>query len=287
MKRQFWLSIVAMCVACLVSVASSNLRADLVGYWSADSTGGAGTTLPNDQGDAALDGELFGEAAYSAAGEGHTGNANDYALSFEGTDEDYAVLPPTEKTFEEITITAWVKGVQNGTWAGIVLSRDPVQPIGLDYHNFDGMINYIWNDNSPLTWDFVSDVVIPEDEWALVALTVTPEAATLWVGEKGGSLESAINEMEHFPQDNFHEWRLAEDDCCGTERNFAGLIDDVSIWDQALSEQDLAKLHSGAATPLTLFGGGTLGDFNSDGQLDAMDIDLLSAEVRAGTNSPA
>jgi hypothetical protein len=262
-----------------ISIAS----AELVGYWSANSTGGVGSTLPNDQGNRALDGELF-NATYSGTGQGHTGQPGDYAISFPGEDDDYAVLPATDRTFEEITLTAWVNGFQNGAWAGILVSRAAGQAIGIDFHDFNGELNYIWNNNSPQTWNYFSGLAIPEDEWTFVALTIVPESATLWVGPKGGALESSTNEIEHFPQDNFHEWRLAEDDCCDPNRNFSGLIDDVSIWDQALAESDLRKLHDLTATPLNVLGG-IAGDFNNDDRLDVLDIDLLTAQVRTGNNN--
>ncbi len=285
MMRPTWmLSAVVSTFASLY--VPTTCHADLIGYWSGNSTAGAGGDLPNDQGNDALNGELFGGAGYSDAGKGITGMAGDFALSFPGEDSDYAVIPPTELTFEQITITAWVNGVQNGDWAGIVVSRDPAQPIGLDYHAFSGMVNYIWNNDSSATWNFQSDLVIPEDEWAFVALTITEEEAVLYLGELGGELDSAVNAIEHFPQDNLTEWRFAEDDCCGANRNFAGLMDEVSIWDEALSQEDLARLHDLSATPLTLRGPITLGDFNNDSILDAADIDLLSTAVLAGSNDP-
>ena len=126
---------------------SVNAQADLLGYWSADSNAGAGTLLSNDQGNSDLDGEIVG-AEFTADGEGHTGMPGDFAVSFPGEDDDYVVIPATEETFEEITITAWVNGIQLGAWAGLVVSRDAVQPIGLDFHDFTGMVNYIWNDDS-------------------------------------------------------------------------------------------------------------------------------------------
>jgi hypothetical protein len=285
MTRQFWASSPMLLIALVAVSVTTTVRADLIGYWSADTTGGTGTALPNDQGNDLLDGELVGGAEYSASGSGHTGSAGDYAIDFPGEDADYAVIPATEEALEEFTITAWVNGVQMGDWAGIVISRAVGQPIGIDYHAFDGQLTYIWNDDSAQTWGFVSGLVIPEEEWTFVALTIHPDAATLYVGPKGSELESAANEIPHVEQINFHEWRLAEDDCCGPGRNFGGLIDDVSMWNQTLSEDDLAKLHSGAATPLTLFSDGPTGDFNNDAVLDAADIDLLATEVRAGTNT--
>ncbi|MCA9151409.1 MAG: hypothetical protein KDA92_18985, partial [Planctomycetales bacterium] len=46
----------------------------------------------------------------------------------------------------------------------------------------------------------------------------------------------------------------------------------------------LTKLFTGAESPLTLAngGGGLPGDFDNNGTLDAADIDLLGAELRAG-----
>ncbi len=260
--------------------------AELVGYWSADSTGGTGSTLPNNQGDGSLDGELF-EVVYTSGGQGHTGAARDFALEFPGEDTDYVEIPPTGRTFEEITITAWVKGEQTGAWSGIVVSRNGPQPIGIDYNASDGQLNYIWNDNSPETYNFVSGLDIPVDEWTFVALAVTPDDATLYVGA-GGSLDFAINEIPHNPQENFDTaWRLGEDDCCGPDRNFLGLIDDVSIWDEALSEDQLNSLLQGTDTPLSLAGlaprpgGPVLFAGDADQDLDFDQLDLVRVQIAA------
>lgn len=258
-------------------------RADLLGYWSADSTNGLGTVLVNDAGDTSLNGDIV-EATYTASGGGHTGQPGDFALSFPGEDTDYVAIPPTEKTFDEITISAWVKGQQMGNWAGLVVSRTQGQPIGLDFHDFDSELTYIWNNDSAQTWGFVSGVPVPENEWTFVALTITPDGATLYAGPKGGALVSAANEIPHDPQDNFEEWRLAEDNCCGPSRNFGGLMDDVSIWDEALTTDEIKRLHAGSATPLTLRGNAVVGDFDKNGVLDLADIDALSAAARGQAN---
>ena len=283
MRRKLMTAIAAT----LVGLQVTSAHADLLGYWSANSTGGQGTDIPNDQGNSDLDGELF-EAEYTGDAGGHTGEAGDYAVSLQGEDDDYVVIPPTEETFEEITITAWVNGLQTGAWAGLVVSRDGAQPIGLDFHDFDGTLTYIWNDNSAETWGFISEVEVPEDEWTFVALTIDEDQAVLYAGPKGGDLDFAANEIFHFEQENFTEWRWAEDDCCGGSRNFSGLMDDVSIWNEALSEDDIAALHSGTSNPLTLRGGGQIdGDFDGSGSLDVGDIDLLANEILAGTNAPS
>ena len=274
-------------LAVLLSALSSCqvANADLLGYWSADSTGGAGTVLPNDQGNADLDGELIGGAEYMGSGSGHTGQAGDYAIDFPGFDEDYVVIPATEETFDEITITAWVNGVQDSAWAGLVVSRASPQPIGLDFHDFDGMANYIWNDDAAETWSFISDAYIPDDEWTFVALTIDPDRAVLYAGPKGDELISGVNEIPHIPQDNLTEWRWAEDDGGGfPDRNFSGLMDDVSIWNEALTEEQLTSLFDGSETPLTLAGGGSqprllAGD--ADMNFEFNQLDLVKVQIAA------
>ena len=79
---------------CLVLVVSiqftltQTASADLLGYWSGNTTNGEGSVLTNDQGNGDLDGELV-SVDYTSAGEGFTGGAGDYALRFPGEDGDY------------------------------------------------------------------------------------------------------------------------------------------------------------------------------------------------------
>lgn len=259
----------------LVLLLSSHAYGDLLGYWSADTTAGEGEALINDQGNADLDGELI-EAFYSDDGDGHTGAAGDFSISFDGFDEDYAVIPATDEEFESFTVTAWINGISNGDWAGIVVSRDPVQPLYLGFSGGSMDLAYVWNDNSNQTWGWFSDVAAAEDEWTFVALTITEEEATVFAGVQGDELEYNTNEIDHFPQLNVHEWRLAEDDGFGGTRNFSGLMDDISIWNEALTVEQLMSLHEGTETPLSLAGivATMPGDYNADGMIDNLDADL-------------
>ncbi|MCA9211867.1 MAG: PEP-CTERM sorting domain-containing protein [Planctomycetales bacterium] len=276
--------IVVGCVCILPLLIASQGRADLLGYWSADSTGGVGEVLPNDQGNGDLDGELV-EASYTGDAGGHTGQPGDYAIEFEGFDEDYAAIPATEEVFSEITITAWVNGLPNGDWAGIVVSRNDPQPLYLGFYGGTTDLAYVWNDNSSETYGWQSETPIGEEEWTFVALTVQEDFAAVYAGIKGDDeLVFNVNEIEHWEQENLGEWRLAEDNCCGANRNFAGLIDDVSIWNEALNEDQLTALFKGTETPLTLAGlaNTVAGDFDNSGQRDVADLDLLADAMVSG-----
>jgi len=161
-------------------------------------------------------------------------------------------VPATGKTFEQITITGWVNGAHTGDWSGLIQARGgeaPDQPIGIGFSGGSGNLGYTWNDNSNSSWGFESGLAIPQNEWAFIALSLTENEATLYVGS-GGELNSAVNAI---PQLNMNtSWFFGKDNCCGDARNFDGLMDDISIWDVALSESDLLELFNGAETPLTL-----------------------------------
>ena len=240
------LGVVGAMLAC-----SSIAHAELLGYWSANSPN-EDFILKNDQGNEDLDGELFGEVTYTADGTGFTGQAGDYAIEFNGTDEDYAELPHSEGVvFEQITLAAWMKGEPTGDWSGIFQSRGG-PPIGIGYGGDSGNLTYTWNDNSADSWNFGAtqpQLSIPQNEWTFVALSLTPDDATLFVGPKGGTLEQATNEIPHIAQLPAVPWRLGEDNCCGTERNFLGQMDEVAIWNHALLPRELAQLHDMSKIP--------------------------------------
>lgn len=219
---------------------------NLVGYWPADE--GAGTTVADASGNG-LDGTLVG----GTWGAGASGGA------FEVTGEDgggsYVEVPATGKTFEQITITGWINGAHTGDWSGLIQARGgvaPDQPIGIGFSGGSGNLGYTWNDNSNTSWGFESGVAIPANEWVFIALSLTKDQATLYVGS-GGELNSAVNAIPQLAQMNMNtSWFFGKDNCCGTARNFDGLMDDISIWDVSLSESDLLDLFNGAETPLTL-----------------------------------
>ncbi|MEM7383349.1 MAG: LamG-like jellyroll fold domain-containing protein [Verrucomicrobiota bacterium] len=228
----------------------------LVGYWSANDA--AGEVVSNAV-NAGLNGVLNG-GTWTADGGGHTGAPGDYAFELSGEDGggSHVVVPPTGLTFSEITITGWVKGVHTGDWSGLIQARGgaaPDQPIGIGFSGGSGNLAYTWNDNANTSWGFESNLAIAPDEWTFVALSLTAEAATLYVGNDG-VLNSAVNGIPQLAQMNENtSWFFGKDNCCGTARNFDGLMDDISIWNVALTEEELTQLLTMEATPLEIRSG--------------------------------
>ena len=165
-------------------------------------------------------------------------------------------VPATGKNFEAITITAWVNGASTGDFTGLIQSRDPDQTIGIGY-NFtaEGNLQYHWNDNNANTWGFPSGLTIPKNEWTFVALSLRPDQARLYVGARdGGELNFATNAIPQLPQQNSAtSWHFGKDNLpADARRHFDGLMDDIAIWDGALSDGELLALFKGIETPLTI-----------------------------------
>ncbi len=224
---------------------------NLIGYWPANE--GDGEVVANVV-DSDSNGTLM-NGAWSDDGGGHTGLAGDYAFEIMGESSSHVEVPTTDVEFNEITITAWIKGVPAGAWTGIVYSRS-AQAIGLDFHNATGNLTYTWNNNSGDTWGFDSGLTVPEDEWTFVGMALRADSNTFFLGTTGpdGTFSMAVNELDHVPQTHDQApFLFGVDLCCGNGRNFDGFMDDVAIWDVALTEEQMRLLWTGQATPLDVF----------------------------------
>ena len=63
--------------------------------------------------------------------------------------------------------------------------------------------------------------------------------------------------------------------------NMTGRLDDVAIFNEALSDEQILSVMAGDFSAWGV-GGGLLGDFDASGALDEPDINLLSAEISGG-----
>lgn len=200
----------------------------------------------------------LGDVAADSSGNGYDGILTnmdekdwvDGALYFDGNDS-FVSIPPLNLNSNTVTISAWIKrdGEQAESYAGIVYSRDGRTTAGLNLGGTgapDWKINnelaYNWNE-TPGAWDWHSGLFIPDNKWVFVALVVEPTKATLYlVGE--GTLSSAINEINHRIEEFDGVTRIGHD--VHTEgRYFKGTIDDVRIYNYALSQAEVEAIYGG------------------------------------------
>ena len=201
----------------------------LVGRWTFDEEGGR---VAHDMTGAGHDGTLQGDATFKPGG-GILGGA----VYLDG-DGDAVDVNECSLNTHSITMTAWIKGHRKSDWAGLVHFKDALWGGGLYWCRKDHL-HYAWNYDSPITWKFHGPP-LPDGEWAFVAGVVDYDRATLYVCTRSGKLKASINKVGHQSQ-RVSKLRFGWDDSKDTRR-FAGLMDDVHIYNYALTREQIEHI---------------------------------------------
>lgn len=170
-------------------------------------------------------------------------------------------IPPQNLATDTMTITAWVKrhgptepgssqGSGQGGWAGIVYQRgttaDGAKATGLQFGpagtGGNGILRYNWNDVAN-TYNFNSGLNLPNDVWSFVAGVFTPTQTVLCVN---GVLVTNI--FPNDPHDFSTDPILIGKDPTGRRIPYAG-IDEVAIFDKALTAAQLQQLYAAGTPP--------------------------------------
>jgi photosystem II stability/assembly factor-like uncharacterized protein/PKD repeat protein len=154
------------------------------------------------------------------------------ALACNGTDAS-AMMKPLNRPLSSATVTAWIRtqGSQND-FAGIVFSRGGGTVAGLSIMA-NNTLRYHWADRG---WNNVPTLKVPESTWTHVALVVTPTTTTIYVNGVGQTFETT-NAEQTFAGD-VHIGR----DPTSVLRHFRGLIDEVRIYERALTQRELREM---------------------------------------------
>jgi hypothetical protein len=161
-------------------------------------------------------------------------------------------LPPLNlSTNNTVTITAWVKpsGVQQA-YAGLVFSRSGGTISGLSYDSTGKKLAYEWGGNRV---NFDTGITLADGVWHFLALVVTPTNATLYSGTNH-SIRTAVDTFAQ-PGQIFGGTTMIGLDVSAGEaaRTFNGSIDEVAIFNRALSSSDINALYAagvGSVVPL-------------------------------------
>ena len=151
---------------------------------------------------------------------------------------DYFVASDVNLTnITHFTMTGWWK--PNGTqqaYAALASSGDWCAHCddteGLVFDYYGSKLWYKWPGMAD-NWGSNSGITVPLDEWSYVALTITPEGATMYLNNEKyfhskslnpGQIESLYVGYGHY------------------SKSFKGEIDEVTIWNRALSDDEIYKM---------------------------------------------
>ncbi len=158
----------------------------------------------------------------------------------------WVIAPPLNLNTNAVTITAWIfpTAYNEPGSAGIVFERNGGDVSGLGYQN-NNNLGYTWN-NTNLSYNFTSGLIVPSNMWSFVALVVTPSNATLYLFNTN-SLGIATNSSTTNAVAGFTGPTLIGDDPSsgGTPQNraFQGSIDEVAVFNYAVSPIEIYNMY--------------------------------------------
>lgn len=161
-------------------------------------------------------------------------------------------VTPWNLNTNTVTLTAWINPttVQNPS-VGLVTCRGGGTVAGLNYSasldiNYNASLGYMWN-NEWETYSWNTGLTPPPGQWSYVALVVTPTNATIHMMNTNG-LASATHAYPHVVQSFAGTTLIGDDSFSATgARTFNGMMDDVAVFNRALSKADLLAIYSAAA----------------------------------------
>jgi len=119
--------------------------------------------------------------------------------------------------------------------------------------NPEAELRYHWNGGE---WGWSSGLFVPPNTWTFAAFVVEPDKAVIYMSE-GSSLLSATNTVSHAPMVVTSNMSFGGNQPGRADRNFIGQLDEVAVYDRALSGDEIATIFastfkSGPVPPSTL-----------------------------------
>lgn len=155
-----------------------------------------------------------------------------HTLSLDGINDYAATKTPLNLNSNTVTMTAWIKanGAQND-WSGLMFCRGGNTTSGISIKN-DNELRYHWNGGG---YSWSSGLYVPNNEWTHVALVVSPSSVKIYKNGVAATrnISSSVEEFDASLNIGL--------DPNGDPRYFKGLIDEVCIYNTALSQAQIRE----------------------------------------------
>ncbi|MGB0403241.1 MAG: LamG-like jellyroll fold domain-containing protein [Salibacteraceae bacterium] len=152
------------------------------------------------------------------------------------TSSGYASIPDLNLSqVDSFTVSAWImpRSLQ-GNWAAILI--DDNSSAGLNFYhsswNNNLGIGYHWPGGS---WSWSSGLTVDSLVWSHVAMVVKPNGITIYVNGVGST------HVRNLSKTDITSMKIGSYRGWGS-RNFNGLIDEVCIWNRALSQEEIRDI---------------------------------------------
>jgi hypothetical protein len=211
---------------------------------------------------------------------------NNYAAQT-GGDSSWPTVLALNLNTNTVTITAWLFPLGNqAAYTGIFMCRPSNDASGFNYTT-GNQLGYTWNNNSSLTWNWLSGIVVPQNQWSLAALVITPNAASVYVLNTNG-FSGATNLLSHV-NESFNAVSWIGDDTNGPARAFNGRIDEVAVFNHALTPTQLRQLYNVVANTVAITTSSSSGNLSlmwPKGALQQATLVTGPWSTVSGANSP-
>jgi len=164
------------------------------------------------------------------------------ALRFDGIN-DYIETSSNFTITDPLTITAWINKKTNVAWSSILIRYAGASvdcfALGLDPESSGAKIMYEWNNTSGNGWTnrVASNTSIPTGEWAHVAAVTDGSNVSLYLNgqyDGGGAVGAVCGSGPLQVGIN----------AAGTVEYFDGMIDDVRLYNKALTAAEVLQLYN-------------------------------------------
>ena len=210
------------------------------------------------------------------------------AAHFDEQNGTHVFLEDPQHTGNSISVEAWVLLESDHTvgFSPIIARWDGSYELDVNHRGQGGELDFVIRNDFNDFIDPHSDGPMETDEWHHVV--------GIFSGESDGGEGTGIVYLDGERQIDFESYGDLQDNggddgfwYIGRTRNpnsnfaWLGLIDEVAIYPYELTEDQIKNHIALAMGPVR-----PSGDFDGNGMLDVADIEALSVEVRAGTNTP-
>jgi len=195
------------------------------------------------------------------------------ALVASGTDKHGYVPDFGLTNVSSLTVTAWVKpnGIQPD-YSSIFMG-DGTNAAGFNFKDGTNKLAYHWPGGQ---WWWDSNINVPADQWSFVAMVVKPTGITVYCNEQSATHSFTLTptDIPAFRLGSYRNW---------TSRNMNGQIDEVAIYNRALTTSEIRNLRHLTKKPADDLSLIAYYQFNSnDASFDYDKVGIRHVQLMAG-----